>query len=135
MKKAILMITLMLSCMTVFAQKVDKNEAKQIKAFLSQNAEKEGTNAQALKVTDINAVGSIEGITVVDGHITAIDWKDKHLAGDLNLSGFTALTKVNVSRNAIKTLNVSGDAAQRAECFAQQAHLCQSRRLLRTLQG
>ena len=35
MKKYLLMIALMLGSMTVFAQKVDKNEARQIKSFLS----------------------------------------------------------------------------------------------------
>ena len=96
MKKILLMITLMLGCMTVFAQKIDKNEAKQIKAFLSQPAEKDATNAAALKVTDMNNVAAIEGIKVENGNITSIEWKDKKLAGNLNLSGFSALTKVDV---------------------------------------
>lgn len=56
MKKALLMITLVLGCTTVFAQKIDKKEAAQIKSFLSQPAEKDGTNAQALKVTDMNSI-------------------------------------------------------------------------------
>lgn len=111
MKKYLLMIALMLGSMTVFAQKVDKNEARQIKSFLSQNSEKDGTNAQALKVTDLNSIAGIEGITVENGHVTAIEWKDKKLAGQLDLSGFTALTKVDVSRNKITSLNVEGDAA------------------------
>ena len=48
MKKALLMIALMLGSVTAFAQKIDKNEVKQLKAFLSQPAEKGGTNATAL---------------------------------------------------------------------------------------
>lgn len=111
MKRALFLIAIVLGCTTAFAQKIDKNEAKQIKAFLSQNAEKDGTNAQALKVTDLNAIASIEGITVANGHITAIEWKDKHLAGDLDLSGFTALTKVDVSRNHLSTIDFSGNTA------------------------
>lgn len=94
MKKALLMITLMLGCMTVFAQKIDKNEAKQIKAFLAQPAEKDGTNANVLKVTDVNNIAAIEGIQVENGHVTAIEWKDKKLAGSLDLSGFDALKKL-----------------------------------------
>ena len=43
MKKALLMIAIVLGCTAAFAQKLDKNEAKQLKAFLSQNAEKDGT--------------------------------------------------------------------------------------------
>ncbi|MDE6488437.1 MAG: hypothetical protein K2L46_04080 [Paramuribaculum sp.] len=66
------MITLMLGCMTVFAQKIDKNEAKQLKAFLAQPAEKEATNAAALKVTDVNNIAGIEGVKVENVHVTAI---------------------------------------------------------------
>ena len=105
------MIAIVLGCTAAFAQKIDKNEAKQLKAFLSQNAEQGGTNANALKVTDLNNFASIEGVTVANGHVTAIEWKDKHLAGNLDLSGFKALTKVDVSRNKIATVNFSGDAA------------------------
>lgn len=50
MKKALLMIALMLGSVTAFAQ--NKNEVKQLQAFLSQPAEKGGTNATALKITD-----------------------------------------------------------------------------------
>lgn len=41
MKKALLMIALVLGCTTAFAQKLDKNEAKQLTAFLSQPAQRE----------------------------------------------------------------------------------------------
>ncbi len=111
MKKMILMMAVVLGCMTAFAQKVDKNEAKALKAFLAQPAEKDASNAQALKVTDLNALASIEGVTVENGHVTAIDWKDKKIAGNLDLSGFTALQKVDVSRNSLTGLSVAGDAA------------------------
>ncbi|MDE6308899.1 MAG: hypothetical protein K2L81_01755, partial [Muribaculaceae bacterium] len=94
-----------------FAQKVDKKEVKQLQAFLAQTSEKGGTNAQALNISDLNSPATWEGVTVADGHVTAIEWKDKKLGGDLALTGFTALTKVDVSRNALKSLNVSGDAA------------------------
>ena len=109
MKKALLMIALMLGSVTAFAQ--NKNEVKQLQAFLSQPAEKGGTNATALKITDIKSPATWEGVTVANGRVTAIEWKDKHLAGTLDLSGFTALTKVDVSRNAITSISVAGDAA------------------------
>ncbi|MDE6465336.1 MAG: hypothetical protein K2L44_01370, partial [Duncaniella sp.] len=92
MKKALLIIAIVLGSMTAFAQNLDKNEAKQLKAFLTETS-KEGTNAKSLKVVDPNAVGLIEGVTVENGHVTAIDWKDKKLGGDLNLAGFKYLTK------------------------------------------
>ena len=110
MKKALLIIAIVLGSMNAFAQNLDKNEAKQIKAFLSAPA-KEGTNAQALKVSDMNAIASIEGVTVENGHVTAIEWKDKKLGGELNLSNFSALTKVDVSRNELTGINVSNCGA------------------------
>ena len=110
MKKALLIIAVLLGSMTAFAQNLDKNEAKLIKAFLAEPA-KEGTNAQALKVADVNAIANIEGVTVQGGHITAIEWKDKKLGGTLNLAGFKALTKVDVSRNELTSMSVAGCTA------------------------
>lgn len=111
MKKALLLIAVMTGCLTLSAQKLDKNEMRQMQQFLSQPAEKDATNAQALKISDLKNASTWEGVTVENGHITAIDWADKHLAGSLDLSGFTALTKVNVSRNALTALNVKGASA------------------------
>ena len=101
MKKALLIIAVVLGSMTAFAQNLDKNEAKQLKAFLA-----EGHNASALKASP-NSVASIEGVSVSNGHVTAIQWKDKKLTGSLDLSGFKALTKVDVSRNNLTSLDVS----------------------------
>lgn len=101
----------MLGCVTVFAQKIDKNELRQLQAFMAEPAEKDATNAQALKITDLKSPATWEGVTVENGHVTAIDWKDKHLAGSLDLSGFKALTKVDVSRNKLASLSVENDAA------------------------
>lgn len=101
----------MLGSVTAFAQKMNKNEVKQLQAFAAQTSEKGGTNGEVLKITDMSSPSTWEGITVENGRVVAIQWKDKHLAGELNLSGFTALKKVDVSRNAITSINVTGDAA------------------------
>ena len=111
MKKSLLLIALMVGCMSASAQKFDKNELRQLQSFLSQPGEKAATNAEALKITDFKNPATWEGVTVANGRVTAIEWGDKHLAGELNLSGFKALTKVNVSRNALTSLNIDGDAA------------------------
>ena len=111
MKKSLLLIALMVGCMSASAQKFDKNELRQLQSFLSQPGEKAATNAEALKITDLKNPATWEGVTVANGRVTAIEWGDKHLAGELNLSGFKALTKVNVSRNALTSLNIDGDAA------------------------
>ena len=108
MKKALLLIAVMVGCMTASAQKIDKNELRQLQQFLSLPGEKHATNAEALKITDLKNPSSWEGVTVENGRITAIEWSDKHIAGSLNLSGFTALKKLNVSRNAITSLDLNG---------------------------
>lgn len=41
MKKALLIIAIMLGSVAAFAQSLDKNEAKQLKAFLSEPAKRE----------------------------------------------------------------------------------------------
>ena len=71
MKRPIALIALALACVTAFAQKLDRNEAKQLTAFLSQPAAEAATNAQALNAST-NNLTSIEGITVENGHVTAI---------------------------------------------------------------
>ena len=111
MKKALLLIALMVGCMSLSAQKVDKNEVRQLQAFLSQPAENAATNAAALKITDLSSPATWEGVTVENGHVTAIDWADKHLAGALNLTKFTELKTINVSRNRLTEVNLSGNAA------------------------
>ena len=97
--------------MSASAQNVAKNEAKQLQAFLSQPAVAAATNAEALRVSNPKDIASIEGVKVENGHVTAIDWKGKKLAGTLDLKGFTALTKVDVSRNALAGLDVDGATA------------------------
>ena len=77
MKKVALLFAVALCSLAVNAQKINKNELKQLQAFLSAPAEKEATNAQALKITDVNAPSTWEGVTVANGHVTKIDWKGK----------------------------------------------------------
>lgn len=104
-------MALMVGCMSASAQKIDKNELKQLQVFLSQPGEKSATNAEALKISDVKSPATWEGVTIANGHVTAIEWADKHLAGTLDLSGFDALTKVNVSRNALTAVTFDGCAA------------------------
>ncbi len=88
---------------------VNRSELRQLQNFLNQPAEHAATNAQALNITNLNDPTTWEGITVVGNNITEIKWKDKKLSGTLDLSGFSALTTVDVSRNRINELTVSGD--------------------------
>ena len=64
MKKVALLFAVALSSLAVNAQKIDKNELKQLQAFLAAPAEKEATNAQALKITDVKSPATWEGVTI-----------------------------------------------------------------------
>ncbi|MBP3537796.1 MAG: hypothetical protein J6J93_09710, partial [Muribaculaceae bacterium] len=110
MKKIALMLAVALGSAACFAQ-INKSELKQLQNFLNQPAETESTNAQALKITNVKDPSTWEGVTIVGGNVTEINWKGKKLAGDLDLSGFKALAKVDVSRNKITSVSVAGDAA------------------------
>ena len=105
MKKVALMIAVTLGSLTVFAQNVNKNELKQLQAFLAAPAEQGMTNAQVLKVSNVNDPSTWEGVTVANGHVTKIEWKNKKIAGTLNLKGFSALTDVDVSRNSLNSVS------------------------------
>ncbi|MDE6287170.1 MAG: hypothetical protein K2M00_00110, partial [Muribaculaceae bacterium] len=87
MKKIALFLTVALCSLAVSAQNVAKNELKQLQAFLSQPAAEAVTNAEALKITDLKTPAAWEGVVVENGHVVAIDWKGKKLAGNLDLSG------------------------------------------------
>lgn len=52
MKRVALLLAVALASVAVFAQKINKSELKQLQVFLSEPAEKDATNAQALKITD-----------------------------------------------------------------------------------
>lgn len=112
MKRIALFLAVALATTTgVLAQNINKNELKQLQAFLNEPAKEAATNAQALNITDLKNPATWEGVTVANGRVTAIKWNDKKLAGALNLSGFTALQSVDVSRNALTSLTVEKDGA------------------------
>jgi hypothetical protein len=77
MKKSILMIAFALCGLIAFAQKVDKNELSQLKTFLNQTNERGHTNAQELKISNLNAPSMWHGVTITNGHVSEIDWRDK----------------------------------------------------------
>lgn len=76
MKRVSLLLVLALGCVTTYAQKLDRNEARQLTAFLSQPAAEAQSNAQALGA-DVKNLGSIEGITIANGHVVSIELKEK----------------------------------------------------------
>ena len=100
MKSTVLFLAAMMTISCGFAQSLNKKEAKALLSYLSQPSAKGGTNAQALGVNATN-LAVAPGIKIENGHVTEIDWKGKDLAGDLNLSGFDALTQGDVSDNKI----------------------------------
>lgn len=93
-----------------FAANVSKSETKALNAFLSQSAAKGGNNAEALKMIGSDPA-NCPGVKVENGHVVEIDWRGHELAGDLNLSAFPALTKIDVSDNKIASLTLSDNPA------------------------
>ena len=77
---------------------------------MNQPAAKGGNNGQALGYAG-GGISNLPGITVSNGHVTEIKWNNKDLAGTLDLSGFPALQKVDISGNKISSLSVSGTPA------------------------
>ncbi|MDE6041267.1 MAG: hypothetical protein K2F99_06790, partial [Muribaculaceae bacterium] len=110
MKKIALFLAVALSSAASFAQ-VNKAELKALQNFLNEPAKEAATNAEALKISNIKDPATWEGVTVVGKNVVAIDWKDKKLGGTLALSGFTALTTVDVSRPELTAVPVAHDPA------------------------
>ncbi len=110
MKRTVLFMAAIMTLSCAWAQKISKNEAKSLQTFLSQTAAKGGNNAEALRMVG-NNVATCPGIKVENGHVTEIDFKGKDLAGTLDLSGFTALKKVDVSNNKITSLTLNNNPA------------------------
>ena len=97
MKKTLIMILVMLGCVTVSAQKINKNELKQIQVFLSEISETGISNAAVLEISNAADPATWKGVLIDNGHVTEINWSRKKLAGTLDLSNFSALTKVDIS--------------------------------------
>ena len=53
MKRIALILAASLATTGVFAQNLNKNELKQLQAFLNEPAKEAATNAEALKITDL----------------------------------------------------------------------------------
>ena len=110
MKRTILFLASVMALSCAWGQNLSKNEAKSLEAFMNQPAAKGGNNGQALGYAG-GGISNLPGITVSNGHVTEIKWNNKDLAGTLDLSGFPALQKVDISGNKISSLSVSGAPA------------------------
>ena len=117
------MFTILLSTMMVYAQNQNSKEVKTLQAFLNQPSADGVTNAQALGADVSNPV-TWHGVTWEGGHVSAIEWKGKKLAGVLDLSSFTGLKKLDVSKNELTGLSVQGCTAL-AELNASHNRLTQ----------
>ncbi|WP_407934821.1 leucine-rich repeat domain-containing protein, partial [Barnesiella intestinihominis] len=112
MKRVFIMLAIVLgSAGLLFAQKSNQKEVKQLQSFLQQKSAKGDANYIRLGITDIKNPAMWKGVVWSDGRAISIDWKDKELAGELDLNGFTALQKVDCSRNQLTEINVSNCTA------------------------
>ena len=112
MKRVFIMLAVVLgSAGMLFAQKSNQKEVKQLQNFLQQTSAKGDANYIRLGITDIQNPATWKGVVWSDGRAISIEWKDKELAGELDLTGFTALQKVDCSRNQLTGIEVSGCTA------------------------
>ena len=111
MKRTLILMSALLAVASCgFAQSLNKSEAKALQNFLSQPAYNGGTNGAQLGL-QANNIAMLPGVKVAGGHVTEIEWKGKNLSGNLNLSNFPALQKVDVSGNKIVNLTLANNPA------------------------
>ena len=76
MKRTVLFLAGLFTISMGFGQNLAKSEAKSLAAFLSQTSAEGRTNASSLGLSiDPKSFDSAEGITIENGHVTAIDWQ------------------------------------------------------------
>ncbi|MGP1422285.1 MAG: hypothetical protein ACTTKI_12005 [Tannerella sp.] len=104
------------------AQTYNTQEAAKLKAFLTQNsAEKGKKNYEQLGVAPLDAIDwkNVPGLKWnANGRVESINWKEKKLGGDLDVSGFTDLLVIHCERNQLQSLNVAGNTKMTyLDCF------------------
>ena len=108
-RTALLMATLaVVGC--AWSQNLNKAEAKALQNFAAQTSAVGNTNADVVNFTGNNVV-NMPGVTVENGHVTAIKWNKKDLSGVLDLTNFPNLVSVDVSDNKLTALNVTNAPA------------------------
>lgn len=104
------------------AQTYNTQEVAKLKTFLIQNsAEKGKKNYEQLGVAPLDAIDwkNVPGLKWnANGRVESINWKEKKLGGDLDVSGFTDLLVMRCERNQLQSLNVAGNTKMTyLDCF------------------
>ncbi|NMC57252.1 MAG: hypothetical protein GYA50_08540, partial [Eubacteriaceae bacterium] len=108
-----LSLLLLLFPCTLFAANYNNNDYSKLQTFLNSPSAIDGeTNGQALNdLYNADDTSTWTGVTWDADNpqrVTSIEWDNKHLAGNLDLSGFTALTNCDISKNKIDSVNLAG---------------------------
>ena len=108
------------------------DEVDQIKAFLRQASAREGQSNAAVLGVDTTAwaegdlwLHALEGLRLSGQetlHVVSVDWDNRDLAGELDLSGFAQLDSLDVTGNALTALVLD-------ECPALRKIHCQDNAL------
>lgn len=106
------LLILLFPC-SLLAAVYNNNDYSKLQTFLNEPSAIDGkTNGQALNdLYDKDNPSTWTGVTWnADNPISvaSIDWKNKNLAGDLNLNGFTSLTDCDISQNKIDSVSLTG---------------------------
>ena len=107
MKKILFIVASIFATLPVLAAP-NKKEVNQLKQFLQATSARGDANYIRLGIV-INDPESWRGVVWNNnGNITSIEWRDRELAGSLNVSNFTALQRLDIARNGITEVNISG---------------------------
>ena len=101
-----------------------ENEIEKLLYFLNQESEERGVkNFQQLGLSSINDVNwwAVPGMTwnIQSGYLERLDWSNRKLSGDLDLSGFIMLTNLNCSFNDIRSVNIKNSSLLQIVDFYQ----------------
>ena len=106
--KRITLITAIFAISVAVCAAQNKAEVNLLKQFLRLPSVHGQTNYAHLGI-NIDNPSSWAGVEWgADGHVTTIDWHDKKISGELNLSGFKSLTSVNVAHNNLTKIDLTG---------------------------
>jgi hypothetical protein len=98
----------MVSGSDLWAQSPD--ETAKLRSFLMQESAEPGKkNYEQLGIEDINNIkwGEVAGLTWNYGTLEKIDWPNKNLSGNLDLSDFRSLKKIYLHMNNLEAIDVT----------------------------
>ncbi|MDR1407348.1 MAG: hypothetical protein LBJ23_04800, partial [Tannerella sp.] len=121
-----IIFSLLAACATASsAQTLNADETARLRSFLEQESAQAGKkNHEQLGITQLENVDwkTVPGLVWnTGGRLDSLMWIERNLAGDLDISLFTALRVVHCETNSLRSLDVSGNTAMvYMDCFENE---------------